>query len=523
MDKRLTQALAVTVLGAVAGRWASTGRIASIWKKAAPSGPSPTSSQALDSIPPAPAVATVEPMSSTSRIARTSELAKVGAQAGVGYAVHKTRRAIAPEAKKAELDAAYELKSSEQVAEALGNMKGVLMKLGQMASFLNEGFPEHLRDQLAQLQSDAPPMASELAASVIAAELGDRPEMVFAEWDPVPLAAASIGQVHRARRLDGRWVAVKVQYPGVDKAIAADLDNTAMLTSMLGMLFKGLEVGPFVAELKARVSEELDYTLEAKRQQRFVDMFDGHPTIYVPHVHHDLSTSKVLVTDLSQGERFASTVDWTQDERNLAAETIYRFVFRSFNRHLVFNGDPHPGNYLVDRSGPMGVRVTFLDFGLVKDFTTAEMATFHQMIRYQVTERDPVLYRKTVEDTGLLLPGAPYSTEELMDYFGYFYHPVLEDKPFAYTRSYAREALKRTFDPAGQHSEMMKWFNLPPSFVVLNRIQWGLNAVLASLDATANWRAISEELWPWTDSPPSTPLGEAEHAWLEHHPNRDTA
>ncbi len=163
----------------------------------------------------------------------------------------------------------------------------------------------------------------------------------------------------------------------------------------------------------------------------------------------------------------------------------------------------------------MGVRVTFLDFGLVKEFTAEEMALFHRMIRAQVTNRDPVVYRRTVEEAGLLLPGAPYSTDELMDYFGYFYHPVLEDKPFTYTTSYAREALKRTFDPAGQHSEMMKWFNLPPAFVVLNRIQWGLNAVMASLDATANWRAISEELWPFTDGPPATPLGEAEHVWLQ--------
>jgi hypothetical protein len=169
---------------------------------------------------------------------------------------------------------------------------------------------------------------------------------------------------------------------------------------------------------------------------------------------------------------------------------------------------------LFEQAGPLGVRVTFLDFGLVKEFTSAEMGTFHKMIRRQVFDRDPAGYRIAVEEAGLLLPGAPYSTEELMSYFGYFYHPVLEDRPFTYTREYAREALKRTFDPAGPHTEMMKWFNLPPSFVVLNRIQWGLNAVLASLDATNNWRAISEELWPWVDAPPSTPMGKLEARWL---------
>jgi predicted unusual protein kinase regulating ubiquinone biosynthesis (AarF/ABC1/UbiB family) len=453
-------------------------------------------------------------LANTSRTARTVELAKVGAQTSATYAVHQAKRAVASDERKEELDRQFELKSAEQVAEALGNMKGVLMKLGQMASFLNEGFPEHLRDQLATLQADAPPMSPELAAGVIEAELGGPPSNIFAEWDPIPLAAASIGQVHRARLHDGTPVAVKVQYPGVEKAMAADLDNTALLTQMLSVVFKGLDVAPFIAELKARVGEELDYTLEAERQREFYRIYEGHPTIVVPRVHDALSTRRVLVTDLSAGERFTVTGDWTQAERNLVGESIYRFVFRSFNRHHLFNGDPHPGNYLVERGGPMGVRVTFLDFGLVKHFTKSEMEIFWTMITKQVTDRDPVAYRKIVEDAGLLVEGAPYSTEELMDYFGYFYHPVLNDELFTYTRSYAREALKRTFDPAGEHTEMMKWFNLPPAFVVLNRIQWGLNAVLASLEAEANWRAISEELWPWTDRGPTSVMGELEANWL---------
>jgi predicted unusual protein kinase regulating ubiquinone biosynthesis (AarF/ABC1/UbiB family) len=449
------------------------------------------------------------------RGARTAELAKAGAKAGAQFVAHKAQVATtsSPE-KKAELEAAFELKSAEQVAETLGNMKGVLMKLGQMASFVNEGFPEQLRDQLAVLQADAPPMSAELAAGVIEEQLGGSPSKVFAEWDPKPLAAASIGQVHRARLHDGTPVAVKVQYPGVEKAIRADLANTAMLTSMLSVVFKGLDVGPFVAELKDRVGEELDYKLEAQRQTRFHEIYAGHPTIVVPRVRHELSTDKVLVTELSDGVRFDKTVDWSAEDRNIAAETIYRFVFRSFNRHQLFNGDPHPGNYLFERGGPMGVKVVFLDYGLVKEFTDTEMSVFWNMIKYQVTDRDPVIYRKIVEDAGLLVAGAPYSTEELMDYFGYFYHPVLEDHTFAYTREYAREALKRTFDPNGPHTEMMKWFNLPPAFVVLNRIQWGLNAVLASLDATANWRAISDELWPWTNRDATTEMGKLENEWL---------
>jgi predicted unusual protein kinase regulating ubiquinone biosynthesis (AarF/ABC1/UbiB family) len=486
-----TRTLAAVVLAAALGRWMSTGRL---FRRGGP--------------------AVAAPLSNSSRVLRTAELARVGAEAGAGYAAHQVKRAIASDDKRAELDKAYELRSAEQVTEALGNMKGVLMKLGQMASFVNEGFPEHMRAQLATLQSDAPPMSADLAAGVIEAELGAHPDALFASWDRRPLASASIGQVHAATLHDGRQVAVKVQYPGVEKAIAADLSNTALLTQMLGLVFKGLEIGPFVAELKARVSEELDYELEASRQRRFHSLYQDHPTIVVPAVVDELSTARVLTTELSTGVRFDQTSSWTQAERNLAAETIYRFVFRSFNRHHIFNGDPHPGNYLFERGGPLGVRVVFLDFGLVKEFTQAEMETFWTMIRHQVTAPDPVAYRAVVEAAGLLVPGAPFSTEELMDYFGYFYHPVMKHEPFTYTNEYAREALKRTFDPNGEHTEKMKWFNLPPAFVVLNRIQWGLNAVLAGLEGTANWRAISDELWPWTNGTPSTQLGVLEEQWL---------
>ena len=451
----------------------------------------------------------------TTRAARTSQLVKTGATVGSTYAAHQVRRAFTPDmTKKAELDNRFELKSAQQVTEALGNMKGVLMKLGQMASFVNEGFPEALRDSLAQLQADAAPMAPELAAEVIERELGAPPHVLFAAWTPRPVAAASIGQVHRATLHDGTEVAVKVQYPGVATAIAADLDNTAMLTQMLGFIFKGLDTAPFVAELRARIGEELDYELEAKRQRHFAELYQGHPAIHIPAVIDRYSTARVLTSAWAPGVRFAETSAWSQPERDLAGEIIYRFVFRSLNRYHVFNGDPHPGNYLFSRGGPFGVQVTFLDFGLVKEFTDDEVSLFQRMIRLQVTHRDAPAYRIAIEEGGLLRPGAPYTTQEVMDYFGYFYHPVGNDEPFTYTTAYAREALKRTFDPAGPHTEMMKWFNLPPAFIVLNRIQWGLNAVLASLDATRNWRRISNELWPWVDGPPSTPLGEAEARWL---------
>src|SRR5262249_49155721 len=159
--------------------------------------------------------------------------------------------AAAPPERRAELDAEHQLRTASDVADALGELKGAMMKLGQMASYLDDGLPEPVRAALAGLQQDAPPMAPELCAQVVRQELGDDPERVFASWDPIPIAAASIGQVHRATMHSGLEVAVKVQYPGVDDAIRADLVNTDVLFRALSLLFPGLDPGPLVDELRA--------------------------------------------------------------------------------------------------------------------------------------------------------------------------------------------------------------------------------------------------------------------------------
>ena len=259
------------------------------------------------------------------------------------------------------------------------------MKLGQMASYLDQGMPEHLRAALAQLQADAPPMHTDLAAGVLRTELGHEPAELFETWDPTPIASASIGQVHRAITREGVAVAVKVQYPGVAEAMGADLRNVDLLFTGMGQLFPGLDPGPIVEELRDRLVEELDYALEAKNQELFADHYEGHPTIHVPRVLERYSTSRVLTTELAEGARFDEVVrTWSQPERDLAAETIYRFAFGSLYRLHAFNGDPHPGNYLFRPGG----RVTFLDFGLVKHFTEAELAPFEEMIRAMVIEPD---------------------------------------------------------------------------------------------------------------------------------------
>ncbi len=460
------------------------------------------------------AIGTARPGRNGARGARTARLAGVGARAGSGYAVHRARRVFAAAERRNALDADFQLRTAEQVVETLGHMKGAVMKLGQMASYVDQGLPEQVRTAFAQLQQDAPPMSPELVASTVTAELGAPPAELFAEWDPVPIAAASIGQVHRAITAEGEAVAVKVQYPGIDEAIRGDLDNAGVLFSAMHLLFPGLDAGPLVAELRARLLEELDYRLEADNQRLFGDFLDGHPFLHVPAVVDRYCTGRVLTTELAVGARFEEVTGWSQAERDRAGEAIFRFVFRSLYRLRAFNGDPHPGNYLFSPGG----QVTFLDFGLVKRFTPAETRTFSAMIQAMVIHRDTAAFRRIVEEVGLLAPGQPFSDQRIEDYFGHYYEFVFDDEPRTMTKEYATESVRRIFDANGPYADVLKAANLPPSFAIIQRINLGLYAILGQLEATANWRRIAEELWPFTDGPASTPMGEQEAAWLAGRP-----
>ncbi len=459
------------------------------------------------------------PIGATGRLQRSAIIAGTATKLGGGWAVDQARGVFADAARKEELDQARQLKTAEAVADALGNMKGAMMKLGQMASYLDQGMPEPVREALAELQQDAPPMAPELAAQVVAEELGQGPDVLFAEWDPVPIAAASIGQVHRAMTHDGRAVAVKVQYPGVDAAIKGDLDNAGMLFTAMTFLFPGLDPEPLVEELRERIIEELDYRIEAENQRRFADAYEGHPFIRIPAVVDELSARRVLTTELAPGVRFAEMMTWGQEERNLAAETIYRFVFGSLYRLSAFNGDPHPGNYLFERGG----RVTFLDYGLVKQFTPEELQPFEDMIKAMVIDQDVAEFRRIVGEVGLLAPNPEFTDEAIGDYFGHFYEFVRDDVELTMTEEYASETVRRFFDTSGEHGEIMKAANVPKSMVIIQRINLGLYAILGQLEATANWRRLAEELWPWTDGAPSTPMGEAEARWRAERAAADQA
>ena len=440
------------------------------------------------------------------RAARAAVLARLALRLGGRYAARSPQLVFASVERRQELRHDLALRSAEEVAEELGAMKGALMKLGQMASYIDEGVPEAFRATMARLQRDAPPMSADLAATVVTQELGSPPDGIFARWDQLPFAAASIGQVHRAITRDGRAVAVKVQYPGIAESIEADVRNVTLLRRIGGMAFPRLDTSALVDELRDRLREEVDYELEAEHQRLFADYYRGHPVIHVPQVVPELSTRRVLTSELVPGSRFEEVLGWDQHERDLAAETIHRFVFRGLYRLRAFNGDPHPGNYLFHGRG----RVSFLDFGLTKRFTAEDLAPLEDAARYIAVERDGEGFRAALERAGFLQPGAPVATELVVDHLGAFYNTVLSDGPLTITPAYASALVRRFFDT---RSPIAPYSNIPRNYVVLQRISLGLYGVLGSLRATGNWRRIAEEIWPFTDGPPSTPIGEAEARW----------
>jgi len=450
------------------------------------------------------------------RVTRGWATLRLAARGGARYATSAPRLFAAAGEHREQLRHDLALRTAEDVTATLGTMKGVLMKLGQMASYVDDGLSPAARRTLSRLQDSVPPMSADLAAQVINEELGQPPERLFATWDPVPVAAASIGQVHRAISHNGIALAVKVQYPGIAETIAADLGNVALLRKMLRIVAPSQDVPALLAELRERITEELDYRTEAKNQQMFADYYDSHPTIHVPRVLPEYSSRRVVTSELADGARFAEMMEWSQAERDLAAETIYRFVFRSLYEAHAFNGDPHPGNYLFHGGG----RVTFLDFGLVKFFSDEELRPLVDMVRYLCVENDPEAFRAAIIDAGFLLPETPLPTEEIIEHMAVFYDTVREPGPRTMTGQYASAVTRRFFD---FRSPLAAYARIPRSYVILQRINLGLFALLGELHATADWRRIAEEIWPFVQAPPSTPMGEAEQRWRADRTRRGTA
>ena len=393
----------------------------------------------------------------------------------------------------------FVLRTAEDVTRTMGEMKGAVMKLGQVLSLMTGMVPEEMAGQLASLQANAPPMAFSLVERVFLDEYGRPPRAIFKKFEQEPFAAASIGQVHRAELVSGERVAVKVQYPGVREAIDNDLANAGMMLGLAGMLSKGLDAGPIVQDLKDGIRSELDYVREAAHQRRFGELYAGHALIRVPRVYPELSTGRVLVQEYIEGKPFSAAAKLPLAERNRIAEIVFRFAFGSFYRHQLFNGDPHPGNYLLCADG----RVAFIDYGCVAGFEMIVVERFKNLLK-AIYAGDLEAWRAATERVGLLREAAPYSTDELWEHMQWFWAPVLQEE-VTFTRELAAEMVRRNAQTTGAGGQINRHLNIPAGMVFLSRINFGLAGLFAGLEARGPWRGIvAEYLY---DGPPSTELG----------------
>jgi predicted unusual protein kinase regulating ubiquinone biosynthesis (AarF/ABC1/UbiB family) len=442
------------------------------------------------------------------RVDRQLRMWRLSVRRLLAWATLKVRGRRASEERRARMEEQFAIRTAQDVAEVLGNMKGAIMKAGQMVSFIADGLPPEAQAAMATLQAEVPPMAPSLAEQVIRDELGADPGKLFLEWEPVPRAAASIGQVHYAVMPDGREVAVKVQYPGVDRAIKSDLDNAELLYGMFAAFaLKNMDVKAMVDELRVRMGDELDYRKEAHYQQEFADRYRGHPFIHVPDVVPERSAQRVITSEWVDGlswKEFLTTS--TPEQKETAAEILFRFAEGSIWHHGVFNGDPHPGNY---RFHPKKGRVTFLDFGLVKRWAPGELETLSPILDAILRQDPPGLVEALVQAG--FLPRDHGMPEDLIYEFCCQPYIPFQLERFTYTSKFVGQTLQRMLDLTGQYGDLIKSLNMPPSYVILDRVVWGFSALFGKMEVTASWgRLLSEYL---SDAPPSTELGRIEAEW----------
>jgi predicted unusual protein kinase regulating ubiquinone biosynthesis (AarF/ABC1/UbiB family) len=340
----------------------------------------------------------------TGRVARTARVGRLVAGQGLRWtgmrAANKVRSPERADQARSDRTAAL----VHQLVDQLGQMRGAAMKIGQILSMVEfDGLPEdqrtELQAKLARLRDDVPAVPFRKLEKLLREELGGPLSSVFSSFDEQAFAAASIGQVHRATTLDGRDVVVKVQYPGVAEAVETDLRNAMLLLPLVKRLAPGLDAKALAEELRERISEELDYELEAQNHRRIERIYRGHPFVRIPRVLTELSTRRVLVSEYVEGQRFEEVRRLNQDERDRYGETIVRFFFGLLFRQGVALGDPHPGNYLRCADG----KVCFLDFGLLRDVPAAYLDG-ERAIAAATRDSDAAGLRDALISTGYLPP-----------------------------------------------------------------------------------------------------------------------
>ena len=408
---------------------------------------------------------------------------------------------------------ARHLETALTMVRTLGEMKGAAMKLGQLASFIDTEFlpPEYAdiyQRELAKLRTSAPPMPWASVSKVIEEDYGEPVSEHFSEFEPEAFAAASIGQVHRATLLDGREVAVKIQYPGVAEALESDLRNAGMLVRLAKAIAPGLDARAVAQELRERVMEELDYEHEAQNQRSFARAYREHPFIYVPDVVTRLSRRRVLVTEYVEGRDFERVKQLDHEERSRFGEIVFRFCFGSIYHLQHFNADSHPGNYILMNDG----RVAFLDFGMTKKLD-AEQIELEQRAVDAAVRRDPDALREALHVLGFVKNPSKLDAERLMDHVMLVGGWYMEDRDYEVSPRRVMKIIESTSDPRSEYFDLMRRESLPAEELMGRRMETGVVAVLAQLHARRNWHRIMRE-WVYGEAP-ETELGQQEWDYFE--------
>ena len=384
-------------------------------------------------------------------------------------------------------------RTAEQLFRVLGELKGGAMKFGQALSVFEAALPEDLagpyRSALTKLQEAAPPMPAGTVHKVLTRGLGPDWRESFAEFNDLPAAAASIGQVHRARWSDGREVAVKLQYPGAGAALLSDLNQIARLARLFAVVNPGLDVKPLIAELKARVAEELDYSLEASAQETFAAAYDGDPDILVPKVVH--AGDGVLVTEWVDGTPLSAIIrDGTAEQRDRAGLLFVRFLFSGPARARLLHADPHPGNFRLTDDG----RLAVLDYGAVNRLPDGLPAPIGPLVRLALEgHADDVL--QGFRDEGFVRPEFEVDADAVLDYLTPMLEPLRAEQ-FSFSRAWLRREAARVADPRSPANQLGRQLNLPPTYLLIHRVTLGGIGVLCQLGTTGPFRAEMEHWVP---------------------------
>ncbi|MDX6325108.1 MAG: hypothetical protein QOK15_1462 [Nocardioidaceae bacterium] len=396
-------------------------------------------------------------------------------------------------------------RTAEQLFRTLGELKGGAMKFGQALSILEGALPEEMaapyREHLTRLQDSAPPMSTAVVHQQLVKEMGAGWKRTIVEFDDVPAAAASIGQVHRGRWVDGTDVAIKIQYPGAEQALLSDLRQITRLAKTFGGLLPGIDARALAQELQDRVAEELDYPLEAEAQGGFADAFADHPLFVVPRpVAH---TKRVLVTEWMPGtSSLARVIDnGTLEERNHWGELYARFMFEGPARTGMLHADPHPGNFRIVPGVDEGPdRLGVLDYGAVARLAGGQMPRpLGRLMRIALLDDyDDVL--EHLRDEGFIKPHIKIRAEDLKSYLGPFVDPA-RSETFQFSREYMREQIQRLQDPSQPETQLAFRLNLPPQYLLIHRTFVGGVGVLCQLEARAPFRQLLEDWMPGFSDP----------------------